>query len=106
MFLAGSIIWPASEFCQVIKLSATVITLLEVSVEYAEDCSGDIKACHVWLATRQELDEMGARDVIGGEEVVIPMKGETEWEKEQESEKKEKRARERERARERIKIAH
>ena len=30
-------------------LSATVITLLEVSVEYAEDCSGDIKAygsCH------------------------------------------------------------
>ena len=58
--------------------SATVITLLEVSIEYAKDCSGDIKACHVWLATRQELDEMGARDVIGGEEVVIPMKGETE----------------------------
>jgi len=30
------------------------------------------------LATRQELDEMGVRDLIGGEEVVIPTKGETE----------------------------
>ena len=76
----------ASEFYQVIKLSATVIILVEVSVECAEDCSGDIKSwelsyfkdcyfrkvgvfhliCHVWLATRQELDEMVERDVIGG----------------------------------------
>ena len=86
MLLAGSIISPASEFYLVIKLSATVITLVKVSIEYAEDCSGDIKAwelsyfkdfyfrkvgvfhliCHVWLPTRQELDEMVERDVIGG----------------------------------------
>ena len=76
----------ASEFYQVIKLSATVITLLEVSVEYADDGSGDIKACHVWSATRQELDEMGARDMIG-EEVVIPMKGETERERKREQDR-------------------
>ena len=41
----------------------------------------------VWLATRQELDDMGARDMIGGEEVVIPITGETEREKEQEIER-------------------
>ena len=38
----------------------------------------------ICLATRQELDDMGARDMIGGEEVVIPMKGESEREKERE----------------------
>ena len=67
---------------QVIKLSATLITIVEVSIEYAEDCSGDIKAwelsyfkdcyfrkvgvfhliCDVWLATREELDEMVERE--------------------------------------------
>ena len=44
MFLPGSSIQPASEFCQVIiKLSTTIITLVEVSVECVEDCSSDIK---------------------------------------------------------------
>ena len=67
--------------------------------------------CHVWLATRQELDERGARDVIGGEEVVIPMKGAKERVKEQERDREQEkvqqrdsereRERERERARER-----
>ena len=39
MFLAGIIIQPALEFCLVTKLSTTIITLVEVSVEYVEDCS-------------------------------------------------------------------
>ena len=43
MFLSGSIIQPASEFYQVIKLSTTIITLVEVSVACVEDCSSDIK---------------------------------------------------------------
>ena len=40
---------PASEFCQVINLSATVITLLKVSVEYAEDCSDVYKEWERYL---------------------------------------------------------
>ena len=64
--------------------------------------------CHVWLATRQELDEMGTRDVIGGEEVVIPMKGgkDRKSEREREREKEGERARESARESKRIKIAH
>ena len=45
------------------------------------------------MSTRQELDEIVERDVIGGEEVVIPMKAETE--QESESEKKKEGERER-----------
>ena len=45
MFLAGSFMRPASEFCQVIKVSTTSIAVVEVSVEYVEDCGSDIKIC-------------------------------------------------------------
>ena len=55
----------ASEFCQVIKLNATVITFLEVSIHNMPRTAVAIsinKACHVWLATRQELDALGASE--------------------------------------------
>ena len=43
MFLAGSIIRPALEFCQIIKLCTSFITAVEFSEEYVEDYSSDIK---------------------------------------------------------------
>ena len=42
MFLAGSTIRSAPEFCHVFKISKTTMTLFDVSIEYVEDSIGDI----------------------------------------------------------------
>ena len=41
MFLAGSIIRSAPEFCHIFKLSKTTMSLFDVSIEYVEDSIGD-----------------------------------------------------------------